>query len=101
MHVRSRIRHVRTGCYHLSGLEDHLAGGIAHRHDLTLGLDVVSCIYGSHELDIVIRLEQAFVSVIDDKQLSRHVSEKLEHLGSVHKIAAVVCVMAAHTHSDK
>ena len=75
LHVRSRIRHVRTGCYHLSGLEDHLAGGIAHRHDLALGLNIVTCVYWRHELNVVVSLEKSLISVIYNQQLGGYVSE--------------------------
>ena len=56
----------REGADDLVGLEFHLAAGVAHMGDFTVGLDLVAGIDGSFELHHVAGAEEAFVAVLFD-----------------------------------
>ena len=98
--VGSGIVDVGTRNDDLAGLELHLTGRVADVSDLTNGLDVVTGVNGSQELDVVISAEQALIAVLDDQQLGSNVTEQVDHVGAVDQVSAVMGVLSAHAESQ-
>ena len=68
--------------------------------DLAVCLNEITGVNGSLELNVVVRAEQALVSVTLDQQLGGHVAEQMDHVGAIHQIPAVVSVLGRHAQPD-
>lgn len=91
---------VAAGTDDLAGLKAHGAAGVANALYLTDSLDIVAGINGGKELYLVIRAEQAFVTVIADKKLGSDIAKQMKHMCAVYKVSAIMCVLSAHSEPD-
>ena len=61
-----------------------------------MGFDVVSGIDGSKELNTIVGTEKSLITIKTYHQLGPHIAKKLEHLGAINEIPAIMGVMGTH-----